>query len=157
MRMSSRSRSGANGGGNGREGYRSEMKIFWSWQSDTPGQIGKYLVRDALKLAINRLKQAEDIDEPTRDDLHLDQDTQGTTGSPDLVPTIFGKIEKSEVVVADVTIVGKTAEDKCLINSNVTIELGYALRACTDARVVLVFNSKCQSKHTVDRLNPQPA
>jgi len=116
------------------------MKIFWSWQSDTPEQIGKYLVRDALKVAINRLKQAEDIDEPTRDDLHLDQDTQGTTGSPDLVPTIFGKIEESEVIVADVTIVGKTDEDKRLINSNVAIELGYALHACTDARVLLVFN-----------------
>lgn len=116
------------------------MKIFWSWQSDTPEQIGKYLVRDALRVAINRLKQAEDIDEPTRDDLHLDQDTQGTTGSPDLVPTIFSKIEKSEVIVADVTIVGKTDEDKRLINSNVAIELGYALHACTDARVLLVFN-----------------
>jgi hypothetical protein len=103
------------------------MKIFWSWQSDTPEQIGKYLVRDALKVAINRLKQAEDIDEPTRDDLHLDQDTQGITGSPDLVPTIFGKIEKSELIVADVTIVGKTDEDKRLINSNVAIELGYML------------------------------
>jgi len=116
------------------------MKIFWSWQSDTPEQIGKYLVRDALRVAINRLKQAEDIDEPIRDDLHLDQDTQGTTGSPDLVPTIFSKIEKSEVIVADVTIVGKTDEDKRLINSNVAIELGYALHACTDARVLLVFN-----------------
>jgi hypothetical protein len=116
------------------------MKIFWSWQSDTPEQIGKYLVRDALRVAINRLKQAENIDEPTRDDLHLDQDTQGTTGSPDLVPTIFGKIEKSEVVIADVTIVGKTNEAKSLINSNVAIELGYALHACTDSRVLLVFN-----------------
>jgi hypothetical protein len=116
------------------------MKIFWSWQLDTPAQIGKYLVRDALKVAINRLKQAEDIDEPTRDDLHLDQDTQGTTGSPDLVRTIFGKIEESEVVVADVTIVGKTGENKRLINSNVAIELGYALHACTDASVLMVFN-----------------
>jgi hypothetical protein len=122
------------------------MKIFWSWQSDTPEQIGKYLVRDALKSAIDKLKQSEDIEEPTRDDLHLDQDTQGTPGSPDLVPTIFGKIEKSEVVVADVTLVGKTDEDKRLINSNVAIELGYALRACTDARVVLVFN-KHYGKH----------
>jgi len=116
------------------------MKIFWSWRSDTPEQIGKYLVRDALKAAINNLKQAEDVDEPTRDDLHLDQDTQGTTGSPDLVPTIFSKIDKSEVVIADVTIVGKTDEAKSLINSNVAIELGYALHACTDARVLFVFN-----------------
>jgi hypothetical protein len=127
-------------GGGQKRRAENEMKIFWSWQSDTPEQIGKYLVRDALKVAINRLKQAEDIAEPTRDDLHLDQDTQGTTGSPDLVPTIFRKIEDSEVIVADVTIVGKTDEDKRLINSNVAIELGYALHACTDARVVLVFN-----------------
>jgi hypothetical protein len=52
------------------------------------------------------------------------------------------KIEKSEVVVADVTIVGKTLEDKCLINSNVAIELGYAWRECSDSRVVLVFNRR---------------
>jgi hypothetical protein len=117
-----------------------KMKIFWSWQSDTPEQIGKYLVRDALKTAVTELKQTEDIEEALRDDLHLDQDTQGTTGSPDLVGTIFGKIEKSEVVVADVTIVGKTAAGKKLINSNVAVELGYALSECTDARVVLVFN-----------------
>jgi hypothetical protein len=122
------------------------MKIFWSWQSDTPEQIGKYLVRDALKAAIDKLKQAEDIEEPARDDLHLDQDTQGTMGSPDLVSTIFGKIEKSEVVVADVTAVGKTDQAKSLVNSNVAIELGYALRACTDAGVVLVFN-KHYGKH----------
>jgi len=116
------------------------MKIFWSWQSDTPGQIGRYLVRDALKDAIGKLKQADEIEDATREALHLDQDLQGTTGSPDLVRTILKKIENSEVVVADVTIVGKTDEGDCLINSNVAIELGYALHACTDERVVLTFN-----------------
>jgi hypothetical protein len=116
------------------------MKIFWSWQSDTPEQVGKYLVRDALRATVNELKQNDEIEEALRDDLHLDQDTHGTTGSPDLVRTIFSKIEKSEVMVADVTIVGKTDEGKKLINSNVAIELGYALSQCTDARVVLVFN-----------------
>jgi len=116
------------------------MKIFWSWQSDTPEQIGKYLVRDALKAAIVKLKKSDEIEEAPRDDLHLDQDTQGTTGSPDLVRTIFNKIEQSEVVIADVTLVGATGEGKKLINSNVAIELGYALRECTDARLVLVFN-----------------
>lgn len=28
------------------------MKIFWSWQSDTPEHVGKYVVRDALKVVI---------------------------------------------------------------------------------------------------------
>ncbi len=116
------------------------MKIFWSWQSDTPGEIGKYLVRDALKDAVAKLKQDSDIEEPIREDLHIDQDIQGVTGSPDLARTIFDKIEKSEVVVADVTIVGKTPAEERVVNSNVAIELGYALHACTDARVLLVFN-----------------
>jgi hypothetical protein len=116
------------------------MKIFWSWQSDTPGEIGRYLVRNALKDAIEELKQAEEIEDATREKLHLDQDIQGVTGSPDLARTIFDKIEKAEVVVADATIVGKTEDGDRLVNSNVGIELGYALHACTDARVVLVFN-----------------
>ena len=116
------------------------MKIFWSWQSDTPGGIGRYLVRDALKGAIDKLKQVEEIEDATRENLHLDQDIQGVTGTPDLAATILGKIAKSEVVIADVTVVGKSEDGEPLINSNVAIELGYALHACTDERVLLVFN-----------------
>ncbi len=65
-------------------------------------------MRDALRDAIEELKQAEDVEEPTREALHLDQDIQDVTGSPDLVRTIFTKIEASEVVVADVTLTGAT-------------------------------------------------
>lgn len=115
------------------------MKIFWSWQSDTLGKIGRFLVRDALNDAIEKLKADNEIEEAMRD-VHLDHDVKDIPGSPDLVRTILAKIEKSEVVVADVTIVGKTKEGKSLINSNVAIELGYALHACTDERAVLVFN-----------------
>jgi hypothetical protein len=35
------------------------MKFFWSWQSDTPGAIGRYFVRDALLAAIKQLRQPE--------------------------------------------------------------------------------------------------
>jgi hypothetical protein len=115
------------------------MKIFWSWQSDTPGDVGRFLARDALNDAIEKLKDDKEVEEAPRD-LHLDHDVKDVPGSPDLVRTILEKIEKSEVVVADVTIVGKTPEGKGLINSNVAIELGYAWRECTDSRVVLVFN-----------------
>lgn len=112
------------------------MKIFWSWQSDTPKNIGRFLVRDALNDAVEKLKQGEKVEDAPRD-IHLDHDIKNVLGSPDLVRTILDKIEKSEVVVADVTIVGKTAGDKSLINSNVAIELGYAWHVCTDARVLL--------------------
>ena len=130
------------------------MKVFWSWQSDTPGNIGRFLIRDALKEAIDQLKEAPDIDEPTakenREALHLDHDIQGVTGSPELAHTILDKIDRSALVIADITLVGKvpdstdltgkTVPGKKLINPNVAIELGYALHRLTDANVLMVFN-----------------
>jgi hypothetical protein len=120
------------------------VKIFWSWQSDTPGKTGRFLIRDALKDAVGRLKQSPEIDEPVREALHLDQDIQDVPGAPDLARTILSKIDASDVVVADVTLVGNvvasTDTGKKLINSNVAIELGYALHALSDQKVVLVFN-----------------
>jgi hypothetical protein len=130
------------------------MKVFWSWQSDIPGEIARFLVRDALEDAINQLKEEPDIEEPTsqktREDLHLDHDIKNVSGSPDLARTIFEKIAGSAVFIADVTPVGevtipagagKTPRTKKLMNSNVSIELGYALRALGDQNVLLVFNS----------------
>jgi len=126
------------------------MKVFWSWQSDTPGKIGRHLVRAALEEAIAELKQPQEVEEPTlretREELHLDHDIQGETGTPDLAATIFRKIDKAAVFIADVTLVGQAAPPngetkKKLINSNVAIELGYALHALTDKRILLVFNA----------------
>jgi hypothetical protein len=123
------------------------MKVFWSWQSDTPGKIGRFLIRDALRAAIAELKSMPEIEEPAREALHLDHDREGIPGSPELVRTILDKIDTSDVVVADVTLVGTIPQEqseasaKKLINSNVAIELGYALRALTFRKVLMVFNS----------------
>lgn len=121
------------------------MKIFWSWQSDTPGKIGRHFVRDALKLAVEQLKQAPDVEEPTsaatRESLHVDQDRQGVTGSPDLARTIFEKIDRSAVFVADVTAVGTAIDGKKkLINSNVAIEYGHAHHSLGDEAILMVQN-----------------
>ncbi len=121
------------------------MKIFWSWQSDTPGKTGRHFVREALAAAIETLKQPPDIEEPSererRESLHVDQDRAGVPGSPDLARTILEKIDKSAVFVGDVTAVGATFDNKKkLMNPNVAIELGYALRALTDRALVMVMN-----------------
>ncbi len=86
------------------------MKVFWSWQSDTPGKTGRFFVRDALKAAVEALRTMPDIDEPRRDALHLDHDREGIPGSPELVRTILEKIEKADVLVADVTSVAARSE-----------------------------------------------
>jgi hypothetical protein len=116
------------------------MKVFWAWQADLPGKISRHLIREALEEVIDRLKQPRDIEEPPlvsrRDDLHLDHDTKGLKGSPEIAHEIFKKIDAATVVIADVTPIGrgpdlplkggKPQEPKLLINSNVGIELGYA-------------------------------
>ena len=97
----------------------------YSWQSDTPGKTGHYLIRDAL--ALERLAEDLALDEAERPE--LDHDTKGIQGAPPIMETILAKIDKSDVFVADVTLTGKTENDKPVINSNVAIELGYALKA----------------------------
>lgn len=120
------------------------MRIFWSWQSDSPGSIGRFFVRDALRDAIQALKTGEDVLEPHERDaaarLELDSDRQGVPGSPDLAATIFEKIEAADVFVADVTLVGATPDGKKLINSNVAIEYGHAHKALSFQRVLMIQN-----------------
>lgn len=104
------------------------------------------MIRAALDAAISELKTVEEIEEAIRVDLHLDSDRQGIPGSPDLARVIFEKIDAATVVVADVTTVGAIATDpskpsKKLINSNVAIELGYALRALGSQGILMVMNA----------------
>lgn len=130
------------------------MKIFWSWQSDTPGNTGRHFIRTALTEAIAVLKEPEDVEEPrereNKDAMHLDQDRQGVSGSPDLARTILEKIDASRVFVADVTPVStiparkearREFPEKRNMNPNVAIELGYALRSLTDRNVLMVLNT----------------
>lgn len=125
------------------------MKIFWAWQSDTPGRIGRHFVRDALDLAIGELRQELFIAEPERGELHLDHDRKGVPGSPDLARTILDKINESVIVVADVTPVGTTEDGKTLVNSNVAIELGYALKHLGDQALLMVLNEAFGDRSTL--------
>jgi hypothetical protein len=131
------------------------MKIFWSWQSDHDADISHYFVRDALKDAIKVLKQAEDLEEPDeaarRVNIHWDSDTQNVTGMPDVAPVIFAKIDASAVFIADVTPVGNSPSKKDrqgnevglrpIMNPNVAIELGYALKGLSWEKCLAIINT----------------
>lgn len=123
------------------------MKVFWSWQSDHPGRISRHFVREALELAVEQLNESPEIQEAERE-VTLDHDRKGVPGSPDLANTILAKIRASDVFVADVSPVGKTdaTPPKRLINSNVAIELGYALDALGDSRLIMVMNEHYGSR-----------
>lgn len=129
------------------------MKVFWSWQSDTPGNIGRHFIKGCISEALQKIRNDIGVEEPaggaSREGLHLDQDRQGVAGSPELFRTILEKIEQSFVVIADVTSVGtvtsvdgknKGKSAKKLINHNVGIEIGYALKAHGDSGLLMVMN-----------------
>ncbi|WP_049803036.1 hypothetical protein [Bradyrhizobium japonicum] len=130
------------------------MKIFWSWLSDYDPKISHYFVRDALKAAIKKLKQAEDVEEPSEADrrvnLELDHDTKGLSGMPDIAASIFAKIDASAAFVADLTPIATSPSKKdkdgnevglrLVMNPNVAIELGYALKSRGWERCIGVLN-----------------
>jgi hypothetical protein len=129
------------------------MKVFWSWQSDHEGKVSHFLVLDALQIAIEKLKLPSDIEEPLETDrranLELDHDIKNETGWADIADTIFKKIDACSVVVADVTPVatssskkknGKEVGFRPVMNPNVAIELGYALRARGWSNCIGVLN-----------------
>lgn len=131
------------------------MKVFWSWQSDHDGKVSHYFVRDALNDAIKTLKAESTLHEPTEADrrtqLHLDHDTKGNTGWVDITQSIFEKIEASAVFIADVTPVASSPSKKDgnreevgmrpIMNPNVAIELGYALKALDWKKIIPIMNT----------------
>lgn len=111
--------------------------VFYSWQSDSPPKVNRFLIRDCLVQALKRLNRDEDMDEAIR----LDHDTAGIPGTPDIANTIFSKIRETGVFVADLTLSSQAASGKRSPNPNVLIELGYAFSAINDSRVISVMNT----------------
>lgn len=111
-------------------------KVFYSWQSDSPGNTNRNLISLALERAIKEVKSDESIEvEPV-----IDRDTLGLSGSPDISQSIFSKIDQSSAFVCDVSIIDSKAK-KPSPNPNVLIELGYAVKVLSWNRIILVMNT----------------
>jgi hypothetical protein len=113
----------------------SRLTIFYSWQSDTDARSNRSLIREALKSAI------ADLDLLDADRPEIDQDTRGVLGAPVIADTIFEKIRGASVFVGDLTLTGSTAAGKRLCNSNVAIELGYAIGVHGDDILLNIMNT----------------
>lgn len=105
--------------------------IFWAWQDTLPRATNRTLIERALEGAARAIHDDGSIAvEPA-----VVRDTSGEPGSPDIVATIFARIEVCDVFVCDVSLIDGVP------NPNVLIELGYAIRAHGWGRVVMVFNT----------------
>lgn len=117
---------------------RSNFTIFYSWQCDSDKKFNRNFIENCLSNAINRINKVIDYT------LILHKNTIGESGSPDIVNVILNKIDMAIGFVADITPI-VCLKEKYLSNSNVMLELGYALSSLSDERVILICNtSKCR-------------
>lgn len=117
---------------------RSNFTIFYSWQCDSDKKFNRNFIENCLSNAINRINKVIDYT------LILDKNTIGESGSPDIVNVILNKIDMAIGFVADITPI-VCLKEKYLSNSNVMLELVYALSSLSDERVILICNtSKCR-------------
>ncbi|WP_315810786.1 hypothetical protein [Bradyrhizobium sp. SZCCHNR3107] len=114
--------------------------LFFSWQSDTPNSVGRTLIETCLERAIGVLQADADID-PADRDIAVDRDTLDVPGSPPIMETIFGKIDRAAVFLSDLTYVAQRNGGGRTPNPNVCIEHGWALKALSWRRVIAVMNT----------------
>lgn len=114
------------------------FRIFYSWQSDLPSNKTRSYIRECIDKAIDLAQETEAID------AERDEATQGTTGSPNIVQTIFSKIDEADLFIADVSLCYKAEKDgssKRSPNPNVLIELGYASKVLSWERIICICNT----------------
>lgn len=115
--------------------HTGEVRVFFSWQSDSPDETNTNAIRKAIGKAAKAIKNKHPAlnivpDEATRD----------TSGSPNIVDKITEKIDAAHVYVADITTVTPDGAKRPSANPNVLIELGYAIAQMGWDRIILLFN-----------------
>jgi hypothetical protein len=113
--------------------------VFYSWQSDLPNATNRGFIEKALEQAAKALQGEAP--------LIIDRDTKDVPGAPDISRTIYGKIDQAHIFVCDVSIINQDClnqypQARPVPNPNVLLELGYALRALGEKRIIMVLNEE---------------
>ncbi|WP_061216388.1 TIR domain-containing protein [Leptospira santarosai] len=108
------------------------IKIFWSWQSDSPIDCNMKFIYKAIEKASKKLQKT------SFQIFEIDRDTKGISGSPKISETILSKIDETDIFIWDATLCYK--KPKPSPNPNVLFELGYALCAIGENRVIGIMN-----------------
>lgn len=111
--------------------------IFYSWQSDLPNSTNRGFIEGCIKQALKDIK-SENINL----DIAIDRDTQGASGTPDIVSTIFNKIDNTSIFIADISFINYKSEGRKCPNPNVLIELGYAAKTIGWNNIICIFNTE---------------
>lgn len=102
--------------------------VFYSWQSDH--RPTNNYIKMALDEAVSKISEETIV---------VDRDTQGVQGAVSIVDVILEKISKSDIFLADLSIIG-SANERSIVNQNVLFELGYAVGKLNFDNIILVAN-----------------
>lgn len=108
------------------------IKVFFSWQSDTPNSHSK--IKKGLEKACRKLSSELDCK------VVYDESTRNEVGSPKIDDIVEKKIDECDVFVADITPVTEY-HGKLGLNSNVMLELGRA-RGVHEYKRIVILSAK---------------
>lgn len=111
-------------------------KVFYSWQSNLPNSSNRGFIEECIKSAIKVTSNNENIGL----ELNLERDTKGLLGTPDIVNSLFEKIDSSKLFIADISIINSNSTERKTPNPNVLLELGYAAKSLGWSRVLCFYN-----------------
>ncbi|MFL0557362.1 hypothetical protein [Paenibacillus barengoltzii] len=115
-----------------------KITVFYSWQSDLPNNKNRGFISDALESAIKKVYKSRKV----ISEIKIESDSRNEVGTPDLVESIFKKIDSCDVFVADISIINSNAEERKVPNPNVLLELGYAAKSLGWSKVICLYNSE---------------
>lgn len=111
--------------------------IFYSWQSDLPNNSNRGFIESCIAKAVKELDKLG----PFSIELNIDRDTKNEPGTPDITESIFKKIERAKIFVADISIINEAYAGRKTPNPNVLIELGFAARALGWEKIICIYNT----------------
>jgi hypothetical protein len=113
-----------------------KINIFYSWQSDLPNNTNRGFIQSCIETAVKNLSKQFDF----QVDFNLDRDTKDEYGTPNIVETIFKKIDRTYIFIGDVSIINSNDSAKKTPNPNVLLELGYAAKVLGWEKIICLYN-----------------
>jgi hypothetical protein len=119
------------------------LSIFYSWQSDAPGDCNRTFIRKALDAAVASIASGATVEDSPR----VESGMEGIAGTPEVATVMFTRIKRSAVFLGDMTLVGSIKKEgsdevKRVPNPNVLLEMGYAAGTIGWGRVICVMNEQ---------------
>ncbi|MED9799907.1 MAG: nucleotide-binding protein [Prevotella sp.] len=108
---------------------KEKFTVFFSWQSDI--KSNRKIIQDSIAAACQIQKEKYGYE------VEMDESTWNLPGSPSIEDAVLRKIAEADIVVCDITPIGVIGQ-KQMPNSNVVFELGFAMHALGQERIILM-------------------